>query len=54
MNAAGRLALFGAGLIVAFGGAFVLAGALVPDSVVENWRQASVVDEHPGEHLDGR
>lgn len=54
MNAAGRLALFGAGLIVAFGGAFLLAGALVPDRAVENWRQASVVDEHTSEHLDGR
>ena len=58
MNAPARLALYGAGLVIAFGGAFWLAGALVPDSVVTTWRQASLVDEHTGGgsesgHVDG-
>lgn len=46
MNAAGRLALYGAGLVVAFGGAFGLAGALMPDSVVSAWEERSQMKEH--------
>lgn len=41
MNAAGRLAVYGAGLVVAFGGAFVAAGAVIPDSMVQNWSEGS-------------
>lgn len=46
MNAGGRLALYSAGLAVAFGGAFALAGALVPDSVVTSWEEESAMKEH--------
>lgn len=46
MNAAGRLALYGAGLVVAFGGAFGLAGVVVPDRVVESWTQKSGTTDH--------
>ncbi|GAA1133957.1 YdhK family protein [Citricoccus alkalitolerans] len=46
MNAGGRLALYGAGLAVAFGGAFGLAGALVPDSFVAAWEQQGQMNEH--------
>ena len=35
MNAAGRLIAYGAAVAVTFGGAFVAAGAVVPDRVVE-------------------
>ncbi|RGE21482.1 YdhK family protein [Leucobacter sp. wl10] len=51
MNAAGRLALYGAGLAVAFGGAFGLAGVLVPDSLVEAWSGQSGMSDH-GEGAD--
>ncbi|UNK70854.1 hypothetical protein [Microbacterium sp. H1-D42] len=37
MNAAVRLTLYGAGLIVAFVVAFGLAGVVVPDSFVDDW-----------------
>ncbi|MGP9684162.1 heavy-metal-associated domain-containing protein, partial [Brachybacterium sp. AOP3-A1-3] len=37
MNAAGRLIAYGAAVAVTFGGAFVAAGAVVPDRVVERW-----------------
>ncbi|EWS79773.1 hypothetical protein [Brachybacterium phenoliresistens] len=40
MNAAGRLGVYGAALVVAFGGAFGLAGALVPDSAVQAWQDS--------------
>lgn len=46
MRAATRLALYGVGVVVAFGASFGLAGLLVPDSVVENWNKTSQVDEH--------
>ena len=39
MNAAGRLSLYGAGVVVAFGGAFGIAAAVVPDSAVANWTE---------------
>lgn len=41
MNAAGRLALFGGGLVVAFGAAYGLAGVIVPDSFVQSWTERS-------------
>lgn len=39
MNTAGRLGLYGAGLVVVFGVAFAAAGALVPDSAVASWTE---------------
>ncbi|MFB7249575.1 heavy-metal-associated domain-containing protein [Microbacterium sp. NPDC056234] len=47
MNTAGRLGLYGAGLVVAFGAAYLAAGAIVPDSAVAAWSQASHADD-PG------
>jgi len=41
MNAATRLAAYGAGLAVVFGGAFAAADAVVPESTVTNWNQAA-------------
>lgn len=47
MNAAGRLSLYGAGLVVAFAGSFALASAVVPGSVVTDWTHST--DTHdPG------
>lgn len=37
MNTATRLGAYGAGLVVVFGGAFVAADAVVPQSTVSNW-----------------
>ena len=51
MNAAGRLSLYGAGVVVAFGGAFGIAAAVVPDSAVANWTAAaddSSMADHAG------
>ena len=45
MNTAGRLGLYGVGLVVAFGAAYVAAGAIVPDSTVAAWSQASHADD---------
>ena len=41
MNTGTRLGLYGAGLVVAFGGAFGVAGAVVPDSAVTEWAEES-------------
>lgn len=41
MNTGTRLGLYGAGLLVAFGGAFGVAGAVVPDSAVNGWTENS-------------
>lgn len=46
MRAPVRLALYGAGLAAAFGAAFGIAGAVVPDSDVDSWTQKSQSDEH--------
>ncbi len=54
MRAPARLALYGAGLVVAFGGAYGLAGAVLPDSVVESWTQQSQTTEHgDNQHSEG-
>jgi hypothetical protein len=37
MKTGARLAIYGLGLVVAFGGAFGIAGAVVPDSAVADW-----------------
>ncbi|MFT4231461.1 MAG: hypothetical protein QM606_01605 [Leucobacter sp.] len=39
MKAGWRLALYGAGLIAAFGAAFGIAHAVVPDGVVTAWTE---------------
>lgn len=48
MNAGARLGLFGAGLVVAFGAAFGLAGVIVPASAVSDWTKGAEVDDHSG------
>lgn len=53
MNAAGRLALYGGGLVIAFGGAFGIAGAIVPDSAVSGWTEGSDMNGHDGGHDSG-
>lgn len=37
MNTALKLSLYGAGLIAAFGTAYLLGGLLIPDSFVDSW-----------------
>lgn len=46
MNAAGRLIAYGAGVAVAFGGAFLAAGAVVPDETVQNWQAQANDSQH--------
>lgn len=46
MNAAGRLIAYGAAVVVTFGGAFVAAGAVVPDRVVERWAAQAAASPH--------
>jgi len=41
MNTGTRLGLYGAGLLVAFGGAFGVASAVVPDTAVNGWAEDS-------------
>lgn len=41
MNAGARLSLYGLGLVVAFGGAFSIAAAVVPETVVAGWETGS-------------
>lgn len=50
MKAPVRLAAYGAGLAVAFGAAFGLAGVAVPDSVVTAWAQSSEEGTHGAGH----
>jgi hypothetical protein len=53
MNAGTRLTLYGLGLVVAFGGAFGLAGAVIPTSVVDGWTKGTEMDSHNGGHDTG-
>ena len=54
MNPAARLGLYAAGLVLAFGVAYGVAGAVVPDSVVTNWlEQSSTHDQNSGDHGTG-
>ena len=46
MNSGARLGLFGAGLVVAFGVAFGLAGVIIPASAVSDWTKGAEMDEH--------
>lgn len=49
MNTPARLSLYGLALVAAFGAAFVVSGAVVPDSAVEA-RTAAVEEGHGGGH----
>ncbi|MEV4668953.1 heavy-metal-associated domain-containing protein [Microbacterium sp. LWO12-1.2] len=48
MNAGARLTIYGIGVAVAFGGAFGLASAVVPPSVVSEWKEGTAMDSHNG------
>jgi hypothetical protein len=50
MKTAARLGLYGAGLAVAFGGAFGLAGVVVPDSAVQAWAKGTDMSTHNQGH----
>lgn len=50
MNAGARLAVYGLGLVVAFGGAFGIAGAVIPPSTVTNWTKGTDMNTHTGGH----
>lgn len=52
MKAPVRLAAYGAGLVVAFGAAFGLAGVVVPDSVLAAWAKSSDTGSHGEGHGD--
>jgi hypothetical protein len=53
MKTGARLALYGLGLIVAFGGAFGIAAAVVPDDVVAGWQKGSEMNGHDEGHESG-
>jgi hypothetical protein len=55
MNAPQRLGAFGAGLAVLFAAAFVVAGAVVPQSTVAAWSGAAQDEKHeePGMDMSG-
>lgn len=48
MNAAGRLSLYAAGLLVAFAGAYGISAAVVPESTVAAWNEGAGMDDHSG------
>lgn len=50
MNTGARLALYGLGLVAAFGGAFAIAGAVVPGSVVAGWTEGTEMNGHDEGH----
>lgn len=50
MKTGARLALFGAGLAVAFGGAFGIAAAVAPDDIVTEVQEGSDMEEHGAGH----
>ena len=49
MSAPARLAAFAAALVLVFGASYVVAGAVVPDRVVEDWTRRA---EQPEGHGD--
>ncbi|WP_022892509.1 hypothetical protein [Agromyces subbeticus] len=53
MKTGARLALYGLGLVAAFGGAFVIAGAVVPGSVVAGWTEGTEMNGHDEGHDSG-
>jgi hypothetical protein len=50
MNAGARLALYGAGVVAAFGVAFGVAAAVAPDDVAADWQQGSEMEAHGQGH----
>lgn len=50
MNAGARLALYGLGLVVVFGGAFGLARVIIPTSVVSEWTKGTEMENHDDGH----
>lgn len=52
MNAPQRLGAFGAGLAALFVAAFVVAGAVVPQSTVAAWSGAAQEEKHEGPEMD--
>nr|WP_201471053.1 heavy-metal-associated domain-containing protein [Microbacterium hydrocarbonoxydans] len=48
MNAGARLAVYGIGLVVAFGAAFGLGKVIVPASAVSEWTKGAEMNEHDG------
>lgn len=54
MKAGARLTLYGAGLVVAFVGAFAIAGAIIPDSFVTEWSEKSDMSTPGEEHIDSK
>lgn len=50
MKAGGRLALYAAGVVVAFGGAFGIAGAVIPKSFASTWAEGTEMSTHAGGH----
>jgi hypothetical protein len=54
MKAPARLALYGVGLVAAFGAAFGLSGIVVPDSYVAAWAEQSETAGHGGGHGDSK
>lgn len=52
MNTGARLGLYGLGLVVAFGGAFAVAGAAVPESLVAGWQDQADSSAHGGDHAE--
>lgn len=53
MNTAARLGIYGAGLAVVFGGAFVAADAVVPQSTVDSWTMRAKGHEMSTNHTTG-
>ncbi|SDS33269.1 heavy metal-binding domain-containing protein [Agrococcus carbonis] len=44
MSTAARLGIYGAGLVLAFGGTFAIANAVVPDDAAATWSQRDMAD----------
>ncbi|MFB9309739.1 hypothetical protein BJY17_000806 [Agromyces hippuratus] len=53
MKTGARLALYGLGLVAAFGTAFVFAGAVIPGSVVAGWTEGTEMNGHDEGHDSG-
>lgn len=51
MNTASRLALYGVGLVAIFVASYAVAGAVVPDSVVEKWNEQSITHDKPSREM---
>ena len=50
MNVGARLTIYGIVVVVAFGGAFGLASAVVPPSIVSDWKEGTEMNSHNGGH----